>query len=110
MRAQQESESEVLGAASVASTRPIQPAQLGEREQWIRGRAIRCAIAQGYCQETAEAFAQWAQSYAPEIQGFHNLLDYFMSSMEPKPYNGFYDSRAVHAFQASTLPPSTKTN
>ncbi len=52
-----------------------------ERVAWIKDRATRFVISQGYGQETANDFAQWAIAYFPEIQGFANLFDYYVDNL-----------------------------
>lgn len=62
---------------------PYRVEQTGEgkapREQWIRGKAYALVASQGYSDETAKDFAQFAIEHCPEVQGFQNLFDYYMS-------------------------------
>ncbi len=58
---------------STASSQPE------NRADYIHNGAFRCAISQGYSADTAYAFAAWAQDYAPEVQGFSNLFNAYMT-------------------------------
>jgi hypothetical protein len=54
-----------------------------DRAKINTSRAVAFVLSQGYSQETATSFAAWALDYAPEVQGFGNLFDYYVDTLTP---------------------------